>query len=65
MSHKTDYVVAAWMYIGKNPDKLQQWHSHLQSYPIQNKTDLNKAACVWLMNVYVHGKAVARSQSYQ
>ena len=64
MSQKTDYVVAAWVYINKNPDKLQHWHSHLRSYPIETKTDLNKAACVWLMNVYVHGKAIANGRYY-
>ncbi len=63
MSHKPDYVVAAWMYIDQNPDKLHHWHTHLQAHQIETKNDLNKAACLWLMNVYVKGKAFAREQS--
>lgn len=64
MSQKTDYVVAAWMYIDKNPDKLKHWYTHLRAQQVETETDLNKAACLWLMNVYVHGKAVARMQAY-
>jgi hypothetical protein len=64
MSQKTDYVVAAWVYIDKNPDKLQHWHSHLRLHQIETKNDLNKAACLWLMNVYVRGKAITKGQSY-
>jgi hypothetical protein len=63
MSHRTDYVVAAWVYINKNPDKLNQWYQHLLSYPIEVKSDINKAACLWLMNIYVAGKTIAKSQS--
>jgi hypothetical protein len=64
MSHKPDYVVAAWIYIDKNPDKLKHWYIHLRSHPIESKNDLNKAACLWLKNVYVQGKAHARERSY-
>jgi hypothetical protein len=63
MSQKPDYVVAAWIYIDKNPDKLNHWHTHLLSHQIESKTDLNKAACLWLMNVYVQGKALANDRA--
>ena len=64
MSQRPDYVVAAWMYIDRNPDKLQHWYTHLHSHSIVTENDLNKAACLWLKNVYVEGRASAREKSY-
>jgi hypothetical protein len=65
MSNQPDYVVAAWVYINNNPDLLNQWRAYLQSHSIETKTDLNKAACMWLKNIYISGKGIVTDRPQQ